>query len=406
MIEPKIFFRKLDFLLNKINSHKSPKNFLFTISYELDHLFEDDIHLSNPRIYEDDEEYFFLALAAFEDKGHAHTERLYIDSAPVEILLKLGAYIYDNPEFTIDPVISGLEEYTIPAAILIEGPDEKWILTFELKSGWEREEVEFCLTALRTMLNYRIYSDAVKNEMERAVHIQQSLLPAVPPDLVGFEAAHRYQPAELVGGDLYDYTKFDDGMFGVSVGDASGHGLPAALLVRDVITGLRMGLEKHQKMAYTIEKLNKVIYQSAYSSGFVSLFYGELEVTGNLIYVNAGHPAPLIVKEDKVIELEAGSLIIGALPEITIYRQYACLDPGDALIIFSDGIFERENSKGQQFGLERLQKLALKHREESAEDLTDIIYKTVKEFGNKQKWQDDVTLVVVKRNSDVVAAEK
>ena len=90
------------------------------------------------------------------------------------------------------------------------------------------------------------------------------------------------KPAELVGGDLFDYFNFDNEEFGVCIGDASGHGLPAALLVRDVVTGLRMGLEKQMKMVYTFKKLNNVIYRSVYSTRFISLFYAEIQKDGNL----------------------------------------------------------------------------------------------------------------------------
>ena len=89
-------------------------------------------------------------------------------------------------------------------------------------------------------------------------------------------------------------------MLGVSIGDASGHGLPAALLVRDVVTGLRMGIEKELKVAHVFEKLNRVIHRSRLSSRFVSVFYGELEADGNLVYVNAGHQPPILFfKEER-----------------------------------------------------------------------------------------------------------
>ena len=144
------------------------------------------------------------------------------------------------------------------------------------------------------MLNYKLFSESVKSELEQAVHIQQSLLPTSALEYSGFEIFGRSQPAELVGGDLYDYYSYDKDGFGVCIGDASGHGIPAALMVRDVVTGLRMGLEKHMKMVHTLKKLNNVIYQSVYSTRFISLFYAEIESDGNIFYT--GVPGMMSVR--------------------------------------------------------------------------------------------------------------
>ena len=101
------------------------------------------------------------------------------------------------------------------------------------------------------------------------------------------------------------------------IGDASGHGLPAALLVRDIVTGLRMGLEKHLRMEYVFSKLNRVIHRSNLSSRFISVFYGELESNGNLSFVNAGHQPPLLFRKDRVLELRTGGTVIGALMKMS-----------------------------------------------------------------------------------------
>src|SRR5258708_5402285 len=113
------------------------------------------------------------------------------------------------------------------------------------------------------------------------------------PPAAGFDALPR--PVALVlHRSVYSFADSDEDMLGLSIGDASGHGLPAALLVRDVVTGLRMGLERELKIAHVFTKLNRVIHRSTLSSRFVSVFYAELERNGNLIYVNAGHQPPLL----------------------------------------------------------------------------------------------------------------
>jgi sigma-B regulation protein RsbU (phosphoserine phosphatase) len=233
--------------------------------------------------------------------------------------------------------------------------------------------------------------------LQQAAHIQQSLLPASAPQIPNFEIAARSQPAELVGGDFYDYFLSDDDMFGISIGDASGHGLPAALLVRDVVTGLRMGLEKEMKMVYTLKKLNHVIYRSTYSTRFVSLFYADIERNGNLIYVNAGHPSPFLLRGNDIRELPATGTIIGALPEIALNRAYAYFEPGAVLVMYSDGIFERQNSEGENFSIARLKQLVKQNQHQTAQEILDSIFATVFEFGNRAKWEDDATVVVIKR---------
>ncbi len=280
---------------------------------------------------------------------------------------------------------------------MVRSPNDRWIVVFELKAGWVREEIEFCMNAVRAALNYRLFSDAVKSGLEQAAHIQNSLLPQAPPQIKGYEIAGRSQPAELVGGDLFDYFTFSNEMFGVSIGDASGHGLPAALLVRDVVTGLRMGLEEQMKMVHTLKKLNRVIHRSTYSTRFVSLFYGEIESNGHVIYANAGHPSPLLVRGNEVTELKPTGIILGALPELSIHRALANFERGAVMAMYSDGIFERSNAAGEAYGLERLQNLIIANQEKSAAEILETVFNTVFEFGESAKWEDDASLVIIKR---------
>ncbi|MDZ7343967.1 MAG: PP2C family protein-serine/threonine phosphatase [candidate division KSB1 bacterium] len=397
MIEPKTFYRKLDAVLSKIGKEKSGKNFLYSILTELQNTFSEDLYIGNGRLYKESGDGFVLV----NPPGSTASKRLTklpLESEAVQLVLKNGSYIYDDPKLSIDSEISRQNEYAIPAAFtVVHSPQRRWIVVFELKSGWVREEIEFCMNAVRTALNYRLFSDAIKSDLQQAAQIQQSLLPAAAPHVHGFQIAGRSQPAELVGGDFYDYIQFDENMLGLSVGDASGHGLPAALLVRDVVTGLRMGLEKEMKMVYTLEKLNRVIHRSTYSSRFVSIFYAEIESNGNIIYVNAGHPSPLLIHGDHIRELQASGTIIGAMPQVALHRAYAYFEPGGVLVIFSDGIFERQSPHEENFGIARLKALVVKNQNKSAQEILNLIFDTVYEFGNRTKWEDDATVVVVKR---------
>lgn len=168
-------------------------------------------------------------------------------------------------------------------------------------------------------------------------------------------------------------------------------------MARDVIIGLRMGLENQTKMLHTLKKLNRVIFDSAYSAMFISLFYAEMETNGTLFYVNAGHPPPIFVNRNKAIELESTGLVFGALQEIDLRRSFIEFLPDSVLVLITDGILERENSLGEEFGLERLIQLVTDNLDKDAGEILKVIFKTTNEFGNNSKWKDDATVVVIKR---------
>ncbi len=397
MIEPKEFYRKLDFFLGKINLVKSGKDFLLTIITELEKTFGTDLHIGRGRIYEKIGYEYVLISQLSKSENLDISSNLPINSNAVQSIADSKTYIFDNPKLGISANNSPQNEYAIPVAIIVHNQEHSWILFFELKSGWVREEIEFCLNAVRSVLNYRLLSESIKNEYEQAFLIQKSLLPTSSPKIPGYQIAGDSQQAELVGGDIFDYYKFNGEEFGFCIGDASGHGIPAALMVRDVIIGLRMGLENQMKMVHTLKKLNRVIYQSVYSTKFISLFYAEIETNGDLFYVNAGHPAPILVYQNEVVELESTGLVFGALAEIEIKRSYINIITGSILVLFSDGIVERQNNLEEEFGIARLKDIIVNNTDKDADEILNRIFQSVNEFGNKRKWKDDATVVVIKR---------
>ena len=271
MIDPKVFYRKIDSLLSTVASKSSGKNYLIEILQKFESAFALDLHISRGRIYENKGSYYEAIFPISKGKKAVQLE---VETYAMQSLLKSGIYIFDDPGFTIDTSINNKKEYAIPAALVVSSLDTSWLFVFELTGGWVREEIDFCFNAVRRALNYKLFADAVQSEFKQTAKIQQSLLPKEKPQFEGFDIAVFSQAAELVGGDLYDFFNFDKNEFGFCIGDASGHGLPAALMVRDVVTGLRMGVEKHMKMVHTLKKLNEVIYRGTYSSSFISLFFG------------------------------------------------------------------------------------------------------------------------------------
>jgi sigma-B regulation protein RsbU (phosphoserine phosphatase) len=397
MIEPKIFYRKLDFLQNKIGLGKTGKDFLFSIVKELEKTLGKDLKIINGSIYERVEAEYYL-ISTSPKIENVLKPKISIDDPSAQLVMKSLTYIFDRPVFSIDGIEDNINDYKTHAAFLVSSPSNEWIFVFELISGWIREEIDLCLNAIRTSLNYRLISESVKNELEQAVQIQQSLLTAVPPKISGYQIAAKSQPAELVGGDLYDYYLLDDNTLGFCIGDASGHGLPAALMVRDVITGLRMGLAKEMTMIHTLKKLNSVIYQSVYSAKFVSLFYAELERNGSLLFANAGHPSPLLFDGEKFQALEPTGIVIGAFPNLDISRSYIRIHPGSIFVSVTDGILERKNRRSELFEIERLKSVIMENKDQSADTILYRIFEAANSFGKGKKWEDDATVLVIKKN--------
>lgn len=284
------------------------------------------------------------------------------------------------------------------AAILVGDRPHRFLLFLSLGDGWVREDVEFSINTVRVALSSRLREERLRVTFGEVAAIQRSLLVEEPPSFDGFNLAVRSVAAEEVGGDFYDFIPFTSDHIGIAIGDACGHGLSAALVVRDVVTGLRMGLEKEFKVSHAIKKLNRVIHRSRLTSRFVSLFYGELEANGALIFVNAGHDPALLFLEDRMEELSRGGPIIGPIADATFQRGFAHVDRGAALILYTDGIVERRNAAGDRFGKERLVQLVLENKREKAQIILDHLFEACIAFGDDAPWEDDASVIVITRD--------
>ncbi len=395
MNNPKTFSRKLDRLLNKIGNDASNENFISSIIIELEQNFGNEFDIIDACIYDRRDKEFLLI---FSLNINSWSKKIQTNSPVMQKILKHGSYIFNQPDLKNYFGLSSNLYNITPAAIYINSPERELLLVFGLRDGWVREEISLFLNAVRMALTFRLFSDIMDNELKQAVQIQKSLLPRTNPKIEDYHMYGSSIPAILVGGDFYDYFESKDGSFGISIGDASGHGLPAALLVRDVVIGLRMGLASEYKLAYTVKKLNQVIQQSTYASNFVSLFLGEFEKEGHLFYVNAGHPPPFLIAKDKITDLTSTGMVLGFLQNIEIQRSYIHLEPGSILVMYTDGIIERNNSKGDQFELSRLKEIVKQNQDKTAKEIVNLINQTVFEFGDSIKWEDDATVVVIKRN--------
>jgi serine phosphatase RsbU (regulator of sigma subunit) len=303
-----------------------------------------------------------------------------------------------------DPELEAQFSDVDSAAILV-GRDPSYILSLGIRHHGSEDDLLVLLESIRAAIGLKLREQAYVNKMKQAQAIQHSLLPRQLPKLEGFEIAALSHPAEEVGGDVYDVQRVEEGVLGLMLADASGHGLPAALQARDVVIGMRMGQAEGEKITATISRLNRVIHRSGLTSRFISLFYAELEESGNLAYVNGGHCPPLLVSnEGEVFELKTCGPVLGPLPDAVYRRGYTTLKPGEVLVMFTDGVTEREDVSSKvneddivELGREGLIKTIQDCHEKSAGAIAERIIERVREFGNGRPFEDDVSVMVVKR---------
>ncbi len=237
-------------------------------------------------------------------------------------------------------------------------------------------------------------------DLEQAAEIQRGLLPTSAPIVPGADLAGYNAPCRTVGGDYYDFIDYPDGRVAMLVGDVSGKGMPAALLMSSLQARVQVLFDDPKDLAALVTRLNRVITTNCPANRFISFFIGVLDpATGAMVYVNAGHNPPLLVHCDgKVEELQGTGLLLGILPTAT-YEQRSCqLDPGDVIVLFSDGVTEAAVPEtDEQFGEARVVQILAEQSCNSAKDIIDAIIAKVNEFTGGAPPADDITLVVARR---------
>lgn len=360
---------------------------------ELVNNFGKELMITDGCIYDQRDTKFLLV---YELKENTWAKEISMDSPAINLIKENNSYIYDDPVLRREFGCK-IESCLTPAAININTPERQLLIVFGLYDGWVREEISLFINAFQMALSFRLFSDIMDTELTKAVQIQQSLLPKSAPKFPGFDIAGQSIPTIIVGGDFYEYFETDEGYLGVSIGDASGHGIPAALLVRDVVVGLRMGLASRFKLTYILKKLNTVIQKNSFASNFVSLVLGEFEKDGHFFYVNAGHPAPFLIEGNKITELASTGMVLGFLKDLDVQRSHVHIRQGSVLVLYTDGIIERANEDGEQYEIQRLQDLVMENQKKSAREILDLIYRDVYNFGGAVHWEDDASVVVIKR---------
>ncbi len=268
------------------------------------------------------------------------------------------------------------------------------VLRFAVAPG---ERTELILKMAHMAIQQHAQQADWTNMLDRAKAIQRSLLPDPFPGLAGFDIAARSDAAEDVGGDVFDGIPLASDALGVMIADASGHGLPAALEARDVVIGLRMGTARHLKISTTLERLNRILCRSTLSSRFVSLVYGELETDGTFDYVNAGHPAPLILSGGSTQSLPESGPVLGVLAGSRFRVGHGRIPPGGTLLLYTDGVTECPSPGGEEFGIGRLTGIASLFGEAPAAVVCSTLFDALERHAGGVSLPDDASIVVIRR---------
>jgi serine phosphatase RsbU (regulator of sigma subunit) len=257
------------------------------------------------------------------------------------------------------------------------------------------------LTGQRRQLSQlvRQQRDELTREIETAALVQRRLLPSRAPAIDGFDIAGRMVAARTVGGDYFDYLELPAGHLGLAIADVSGKGVSAALLMSSVKMALRAGAPRALSPDRSLRNLNSSFYEVTEADRYVTLFYGNLDTAQGLLeYTNAGHLPPLLFHRatGEIEWLETGGTVIGLFPAAEYQCGQAWLQPGDILILYTDGVTEATNAAGEEFAIERLAETLRQSFTDSAKQLLESIYCAVHAFRGTSVLEDDLTLVVVR----------
>ena len=249
------------------------------------------------------------------------------------------------------------------------------------------------------LVEARLERERLERELALASEIQQRFQPTAPPQVDGYELQGISFPCYEIGGDYYDFIERDDGRLVIALGDVSGKGTAAALLMSSLHAAIHAQSASHNTLSATISAVNRYLADNIPANRFVTLFYAELDPdSGALSFLNAGHNPPLIVHSAGTVEqLASGGLPLGIKPDAEYREGRTQLQHGDVLVIYSDGVTEAVSPTGEEFGATRLYEVVSRNIEASAAGIRDRIESSLTKFAQGTSAADDITLVIVKR---------
>ncbi len=255
------------------------------------------------------------------------------------------------------------------------------------------------------LVEARFQQERLERELQLAMEIQQRFQPTAPPVVPGYEFQGISFPCYEIGGDYYDFIQREDGRLVIALGDVSGKGTAAALLMSSLHASIHAQTGSHDSLVETISAVNRYLADNIPSNRFVTLFYAELDPeSGALSFLNAGHNPPLIVHAAGTVEqLASGGLPLGIKVNAEYREGRTTLQRGDVLVIYSDGVTEAASPSGEEFGPTRLYEVVSRNVDSSAAGIRDRIESALTKFSQGTQAADDITLVIVKRQAETRA---
>lgn len=242
-------------------------------------------------------------------------------------------------------------------------------------------------------------SERIREDMRLAEIIQERLLPNGPPNIPGFDVAGASLAAGHVGGDYFDFIPLRDNRWAIALGDVSGKGVPAALLMANLQATLRSQALQDTSCHQCMANCNRLLFLSTSHDRFATLFYGRLDVRSNILtYCNAGHERPFhLTRDGDIKRLTSGGLAVGILEKFDYEDDIVIMQPGELIVIFSDGVTDMINADDEAFGEIRLQDLLRENLELGSKDLVDLIIAEVQKHAGDEPAFDDITMVIIKK---------
>ena len=247
------------------------------------------------------------------------------------------------------------------------------------------------------LLAEHMVGEHVHRQLRAAGDIQRRMLPTRTPKTDCFEFGSVYVPSLDLGGDFYDLIELSDGRIGAAIADVVGKGMPAALMMASIRSVLHVSAGRHVRAADTVAEVNRHMCRETEISEFATLSYAVLSSDGDsMTLCNAAHSPPLLLRDGKVTPVGAAGFVIGVVPKEVYHEETIPLQPGDAIVMTTDGVIEALNYDGNQFGNDRLNAAILKHQGISAEQMAHQLLWEVRRFAGLADQSDDITILVIK----------
>lgn len=262
----------------------------------------------------------------------------------------------------------------------------------------------FASQAAISLERARLHEDSLKNrrfeeQLNIAREIQRTFLPAHNPSIFGYDMAGTNISSGEVGGDYYDFIRIVDSHLGVAIGDVSGKGIPAALIMASFRASLIAEIRNNYSIRTICQKVNSLLFESLEPGNYVTAVYGVLDTKNHIFtFSNCGHNLPFILRADGSVEyLREGGPVLGVAQDGVYEERAIVIAPGDMMVLYTDGVTETFAESGEEFGLDRLIELVKANRKKTAAEIEDLIYKAVTEFASAKHVFDDLTMVIIKR---------